>query len=202
MNTPGRDTNACELSRQGLDYCTSRGISIATISAFELAESACHRYVLLPVCDQAGKRLFWAGRRIAPGGHVGRYVYYGSIDRSVIYGLHLADPAATHAVFVEGFFDVMVAYERGYRNFIANMGSATVNQPWWSVKRDTIASRFSHITVAFDGGPYGRHPQQQQAALLSLAQAGVVCSEVVLPPGADPASISEEQVFDYFGKPA
>lgn len=201
MNTLEHDTNACELSRQGLDYCTSRGISTATISAFELAESACHRYVLLPVCDQTGKRLFWAGRRIAPGGHVGRYVYYGSIDRSVIFGLHLADPTATHAVFVEGFFDVMVAYERGYRNFIANMGSATVNQPWWSVKRDTIASRFSHVTVAFDGGPCGRHPQQQ-ATLLSLAQAGVVCSEVVLPPGADPASISEEQMFDYFGKPA
>lgn len=196
-----RDTNARELSRQGLEYCTSRGISAATISAFELAESACHRYILLPVCDQAGKRLFWAGRRIAPGGHVGRYVYYGSIDRSAIFGLHLVDSAATHAVFVEGFFDVMVAYERGYRNFIANMGSATVSQPWWNVKRDMMASRFSHITVAFDGDPCGGHPQQH-ATLLSLAQAGVACSEVVLPPGEDPASISEEQMFNYFGKPA
>ena len=201
MNTLERDTNACELSQKGLDYCTSRGISAATISAFELAESACHRYILLPVCDQAGKRMFWAGRRMAAGGHVGRYVYYGSIDRSAIFGVHLVDPTTTHAVFVEGFFDVMVAYERGYRNFIANMGSATVNQPWWDAKRDTMASRFSHITVAFDGSLCGRHPQQQ-AALISLSQAGLACSEVLLPPGEDPASISEEQMFNYFGKPA
>lgn len=191
----------CEISQKGIDYCSDRGLSDATIAAFRLAESPCGKYIAIPIYSESGDMLFWAGRRIAPGGHVGRYVYYGKVDRSVVFGLNLVERSVTHAVLVEGFFDVMLAYERGYRNFVANIGSATTSQSWWSAKHDAIVSRFKRVTVAFDGCYDGGHPQQK-AAVASFVQAGLTCDEVVLPPGSDPASISKEDMFKYFGKPA
>lgn len=187
------------LSLSSIAYCESRGLSIETMSRFGLLESKCNRYLVIPVCDSQGGQLFFAGRRIAPGGHVGRYQYYGHIDRSVVFGLDVVGPTVTEAVLVEGFFDVMVAYERGYRNFIGNMACSTIKQPWWELKRNTLSARFSRISIAFDGFP-GGHPQQK-AAVASFLEKGIIVDEIILPSERDPASLSKEEMLYYFGKP-
>lgn len=180
-----------------MHYCISRGVSEKTIERFNLVESLCGRYVVIPVYSRGRTEPFYARRNIADQHHATRYSYMGDVDRRAIFGLDKLDADTDRAILVEGYFDVMVAYENGHRNVVANIGCATVGQPWWDAKASLLASMFSRVDVAFDGFP-GGHPQQK-AAVADFHRRGILSSEIVLPPGIDPAMLSKDQMTMYFG---
>ena len=187
------------MSKAAVEYCASRGVSESTALKFGLMQSNCCRYLIIPVRNKEGNDLFFAGRKMFYGGHIGRYKYYGQLDRTVLFGMDIVDFSLDRVILVEGFFDVMTAYENGYTNVVANIGSATVGQPSWEPKATYLASLFQRVDVAFDGFP-GGHPQQK-AAVEFFRGLGTISDEIILPTGTDPAMLSKAQMLQYFGNP-
>ena len=184
-------------SDRTISYCVSRGLSEKTIAHFNLAESLCGTHVIIPIYVHGRREPFYACRNIEDGCHATRYRYIGDMDRRAVFGLHKVDANKDRAILVEGYFDVMVAHENGYDNVIANIGCATIGQPWWEFKARLLVDRFTRIDVAFDGFP-GGHPQQK-AAVADFRNRGILSSEIMLPVGTDPAMLSKDQMALYFG---
>lgn len=191
-----KDKKLSPLSDRVISYCASRGVSEETMERFDLVESLCGNYVIIPVHVNGRAEPFYACRNIADGRYVTRYRYAGDIDREAIFGLNQLSAKRDRAILVEGYFDVMTSYENGYRNVVANIGCATVDQPWWDAKASLLVSMFSRVDVAFDGFP-GGHPQQR-AAVADFRRRGILSNEIILPPGIDPAMLSKDQMAIYF----
>lgn len=185
------------LSGPAARYCASRGVSLYTAQYFGLGQSDCGAYLLIPVRNQNGNELFIARRNIFIKNHTGRYSYVGDVDRRAIFGIDKIKSSEKRIILVEGYFDVMVAYENGYENVVANIGCTTVGQPWWEFKASMLASMFSRVDIAFDGFP-GGHPQQKEA-VADFCRRGILSSEIILPTGIDPAMLSKDQMAMYFG---
>jgi DNA primase len=80
---------------------------------------------------------------------------------SILYGMHLAREAireAGHAVIVEGYMDVAMAHQHGFRNVVASMGTALTESQVGALRRLTKS-----FTLAMDADAAGR-----QASLRGL----------------------------------
>ncbi len=86
--------------------------------------------LMIPIRDEAGRVVGFGGRTLDPEG-VPKYMNSPAtpvFDKSrVLFGLDMAREAIREkdmAVIVEGYFDVIQAHQRGFRNVVASMGTS------------------------------------------------------------------------------
>ncbi len=86
--------------------------------------------LMIPIRDEAGRVVGFGGRTLDPEG-VPKYMNSPStpiFDKSrVLFGLDMAREAIREqdmAIIVEGYFDVIQAHQKGFRNVVASMGTA------------------------------------------------------------------------------
>ncbi len=86
--------------------------------------------VMIPIHDRRGRVIAFGARALAPDA-MPKYMNSPQtplFDKSsVLYGYHLASGPirdADAAVIVEGYMDVIIPYQAGYRNIVAPMGTA------------------------------------------------------------------------------
>ncbi len=86
--------------------------------------------LMIPIRDEAGRIVGFGGRTLDPEG-VPKYLNSPStpiFDKSqLLFGLDMAKEAIRTqdmAVIVEGYFDVIQAHQRGFRNVVASMGTS------------------------------------------------------------------------------
>jgi len=165
-----------------------RGLALATIREFGVGY--CARGILkgciaIPVHDEDGMRVAYAGRRLRPPEirEYGKYKFpKGFRKELVLYNLHRAKAhAATHGlILVEGFFNVLKLHEAGFPNVVAVMGSDL------SEAQAALLDGVCSVTLLFDGDPAGRAGATRARERL---QGKVPVRFVNLPDGYDPEDL-------------
>jgi len=114
--------------------------------------------LMIPICDRRGRVIAFAGRVLNPEDQP-KYMnspQTALFDKSqVLFGYHLASRAirdADTAVVVEGYMDVMIPYQAGFRNVVAPMGTALTEAHLKALKR--LTQRF---ILALDPDAAGLH---------------------------------------------
>jgi DNA primase len=143
--------------------------------------------LMFPIMDPKGQTIGFGARALDDS--LPKYINSPAtpvFDKgSTIYGLNLASQSirqADRAVIVEGYMDVIMAHQYGYKNVIACMGTAL------GEKHMNVLKRFSrNITLALDPDAAG-----EEATLRGASLEGYLNTEVAvarLPRGKDPDEI-------------
>ncbi len=115
-------------------------------------------------------------------------------DKSgTLYGLNLAKDAIRQqdlAVIVEGYMDVITAYQNGFNNAVASMGTSVTERQVSTLKRMS-----KNITLALDADAAG-----EEATLRAVGFENTLDAEVkviILPQGKDPDDVIKEDVKNW-----
>ncbi|MGH2538607.1 MAG: DNA primase, partial [Candidatus Promineifilaceae bacterium] len=159
------DAGRNHLNAQGYDDEALTAAGLLTVN--EEKESRYDRFrgrLMIPIRD-AGGRTVGFGARALDAEAVPKYLnspQTAAFDKGkTLFGLDLARRAireARQAVVVEGYLDVMQAWQAGYRNVVAQMGTALTEAQLRLLKRYT-----RRFVIALDGDAAGA-----QATLRSL----------------------------------
>ncbi len=160
--------------------------------------------IIIPITDLTGKTIAFGGRVIDIRNDVPKYI--NSPDTLIfkkgdtIFGLFQAKQYIKekgYAILMEGYLDVILSHQYGFRNAIAPLGTALTSEQLNKVKRFT-----NKILLIFDGDEAGL--QAMDRSLSPLFQAGFIVKVVNLLKGHDPASIlqkyGEKQFKSYISK--
>lgn len=150
--------------------------------------------IVFPIHDTHGSVVGFGGRilREDPARPLPKYINTPETEvyhkHRVLYGLAAAR-AEIHkdewALIVEGYFDVLAAYQAGVRNVVACAGTALTEQHVALLKR--FASR---LAFAFDADSAGL-TAARRAIDVAIA-AGCEVEIVAFPPGKDAADVAKE----------
>lgn len=114
--------------------------------------------LMIPICDRRGRVIAFGGRVLNPDDQP-KYMNSPQttlFDKSnVLFGYHLANQAireADAAIIVEGYMDVMIPHQAGYKNVVAPMGTALTEGHLQQLQR--LTKRF---ILALDPDAAGIH---------------------------------------------
>ncbi|MBN1875498.1 MAG: DNA primase, partial [Anaerolineae bacterium] len=114
--------------------------------------------IMIPICNRRGQIIAFGGRVLTPEAQP-KYMNSPQtliFDKSkVLFGYHLASQAireADEAVIVEGYMDVMIPHQAGYKNVVAPMGTALTEAHLKQLQR--LTKRF---VLALDPDTAGIH---------------------------------------------
>ena len=147
--------------------------------------------VIFPLCSIHGDVLGFAGRVLDKGEP--KYLNTRAsklFDKSrLLYGMHLARETMTergYALLVEGYTDVIMAHQHGFKNAIASMGTAFTSEQARLLKRFV-----PKVLIAYD-----RDSSGQAATVRGISQlltAGLEVQIVELPQGEDPDGLLRKE---------
>lgn len=152
--------------------------------------------LIFPIWSAAGDMIGFAGRSL--GDEEPKYLNISNTPLfekgTVLYGLNFARHAARDSatlIIVEGYTDVISAYQAGIENVVAGMGTAlTVNQA-------QVLKRYaSHVILAYDRDAAGRAATLR--GLAHLRNCDLDVSVALLPPEHDPDSFIRAQGCEAF----
>jgi DNA primase len=148
--------------------------------------------LMVPICRDSGAVIAFGGRATEPD-QVPKYlnspetpIYSKS---RTLYGLNLAKPAIRklgRAILVEGYFDVAQLVQAGITPVVASCGTALTTQQAQLLRRFT-----PKVVLSFDPDAAGQGAAVRSCEL--LASEGFEVNVAVLPPGADPDTLVQQQ---------
>ncbi|MBI3584131.1 MAG: DNA primase [Nitrospinae bacterium] len=113
---------------------------------------------------------------------------------NILYGLHITKDSirkSKEAFLVEGYFDLITAYQHGVKNIIATSGTALTEDHARLLRRYTET-----VTLVFDGDEAGRNASNRGGMV--LLNGGVKVKVIPLPQGNDPDSFIREKSGEGF----
>jgi len=154
--------------------------------------------IIFPIFDTEGRIVAFGGRILNDREERPKYLnspetpVYKKSD--ILYGLNLSKEQirkSKEAFLVEGYFDLITAYQNGVKNIIATSGTALTENHAGVLKRYT-----DNITLLFDGDEAGRSASMKGGVV--LINKGIKVKVIPLPPGKDPDSFIKEKGMDGF----
>lgn len=145
--------------------------------------------LIFTISRSDGAPVAFGGRDMTGADKVPKYINSPEtpiyLKRKTLYGLSQALPAIRrerHVYLVEGYFDVISMFHRGFENTVASCGTAIASD------HVAILKRFvDRATIIFDGDSAGR---KAAASCVDLfINSGIDVSVVMLEEGEDPDSI-------------
>ncbi len=157
--------------------------------------------LVVPIRDVKGQVLGFGGRVLNPDD---KPKYLNSpqsevFDKSrILFGLDLARDAIRQtetAIIVEGYMDVITAHQAGYRNVVAQMGTAMTE-----AQLDLVAPRFAkHVVLALDSDAAGKNATRRSLEVAREAlradytgRLSVDVRVLHIPQGKDPDDLIRE----------
>jgi len=196
-----------ENSERAKDYISGRGLSDSTVDDLSIGycPEDCHseltkfaNRVIFPIFDLNQEPIAFGGRLLSGEGPK----YYNSptsevYEKSkVLYNLNAAQDfilKSGHAIVVEGYMDVAMMWNDGFRNVVATCGTAFTRYHLRLLKRFCDS-----VILVFDGDKAGM--QSAEAACNSLSAECFPIHVVTLPSGYDPDDyIKEYGAMDLIG---
>lgn len=201
-------------------YLLERGVTLETQNTFHLGyahggaiefkygkrqSSPFRNRLIIPLFNRSGKVIGLAGRTLTKTPNVPKYINSAESESfkkgNMLYGLNLLQRAAKdnqRILLVEGYFDVIMLYQFGFRNAVAGMGTALTE-----TQASLLASLKMPITILYDGDKAGQKATER--AIPILLKAGILPKIIVLPAEHDPDSYirqygllpKEENFLDY-----
>ncbi|MBT9560451.1 MAG: toprim domain-containing protein [Myxococcales bacterium] len=175
-----------QLSHEHPHLTDARGLAPDVIRAFGVgycARGILRGMIAIPVHDERGTLVAYAGRRLRPEEirEDGKYKFpKGFRKELVLYNLHRVE-GRDRVIVVEGFFSVMTLCGRGVPEVVATMG-AHLSEP----QADLLA-RFPEVVFLYDGDEAGRLAADKARDLLGDR---TVVRIARLPPGTEPEDLT------------
>lgn len=211
------ESNEAMSARQ---YLLERGVTSETQTTFHLGyahggaiefkngkrqPSPFRNRLIIPLFNRSGKVIGLAGRTLTKTPNVPKYINSAESESfkkgNLLYGLNLLQRAAKdnqRILLVEGYFDVIMLYQFGFRNAVAGMGTALTE-----TQASLLASLNMPVTILYDGDKAGQKATER--AIPILLKAGILPKIIVLSTEHDPDSYirqygllpKEENFLDY-----
>ncbi|GGJ09228.1 DNA primase [Alicyclobacillus cellulosilyticus] len=141
--------------------------------------------IVIPIEDARGRVIGFAGRALAPDG---KPKYLNSPETPlfhkgrVLFNLNRARKAMREtgtAVLLEGYMDVLAAWQAGVRNVIAAMGTGFTEE-----QALTVARMANRLIIAYDGDEAGLGAAER--CIETAEKAGLTPRVLWIPSGMDP----------------
>lgn len=195
-------------SERAVQYVKGRGLSSSTVDdlsigycpedcPYDLTRFADR--VIFPIFDLNQEPIAFGGRLLSDGDGP---KYYNSptsdvYEKSkVLYNLNAAQDfilRSGHAIVVEGYMDVAMMWNEGFRNVVATCGTAFTRHHLRLLKRFC-----DRVVIVFDGDKAGM--KSAESACSDLQEECFPLNVVTLPSGYDPDDfIKEYGVMDLIG---
>jgi DNA primase len=171
---------------------TFKNISSDTLknfNAFFTEKLGLEDYVCFPV-SQFGKIRFIEGRNRFTKSEKPKYYRRPAKARSVdmLYPLDKIKDKS-HLILVEGIFDMLNMWDKGYENTVCVFGANNFNKPKLEIL-DRIGTTF--VEILFDGDEAGKNGARKIADLLEKR---FIQSKIInLAPGKDPGDLSQPEL--------
>jgi DNA primase len=143
--------------------------------------------LMFPICDVKG-RVTGFGARVLDDS-LPKYINSPQtpvFDKgSSLYGIDKAKSAIKKknlVIIVEGYMDVLTAYQHGWQNVVGSMGTSLTKKQVEVIKRLT-----NNITLALDADLAGEEATLRGKAILAYSNAEA--NVILLPPGKDPDEV-------------
>jgi DNA primase len=154
--------------------------------------------IMFPATDARG-RVLGFGARAMRENQLPKYLNTSDGElyhkRSVLFGIHLARPAASKAarmILVEGYTDVLALHQAGLTNAVAIMGTSLTEEQVSELER--VVGVDGSLELCLDADRAG---QQAMLRAAQLAEGRRLRLRVVpLPDGMDPAELIEREGVD------
>jgi DNA primase len=153
--------------------------------------------VMIPICDGQGRVISFGGRAIAPDG---KPKYLNSPETllfhksEVLFNLHFAKREMRKtrtAVLMEGYMDVISAWQAGVKNAVATMGTAI------TVDHARVLKRYAEtLIIAYDGDDAGVKAAKRAIEIAGQSHLGVRVA--TFPEGQDPDDFIRSKGADAF----
>ncbi len=144
--------------------------------------------VIFPFTDNRGRVVGFGGRLLGEDSKAPKYLNSPETllykKGKIFYGIHQAGKAIQKdgfATMVEGYFDLLTAFQNDIENVVANSGTALTEDHAALLKRYT-----ENVTMVFDSDVAGRSASERGFEI--LLKQGLRVKMAVLPPGEDPDS--------------
>lgn len=156
--------------------------------------------IIIPIHDLTGRVIGFGGRLIDSATELPKYI--NSPDTPIfkkgehLFGLwhakqHIREKG--YVIIVEGYIDVILCHQYGFRNVVAPLGTALTQEQLEKTKRIFLTNlkKFTNkVLLIFDGDEAGISAAQR--ALLPLFSSGFIVKIVLLPEKEDPASFLQK----------
>ncbi|WP_416354179.1 DNA primase [Agrilactobacillus fermenti] len=143
--------------------------------------------VMFPIKDQGGATIAFSGRALTKDPNMPKYLNSPETPifnkRRVLFNYDLAKHEireAHSAILLEGFMDVISAYQAGVKNGVASMGTSLTDDQLYALKRTT-----DHLIICYDGDEPGVNAANRAVDMLQN-QSQFSVGIVVLPDDQDP----------------
>jgi DNA primase len=172
---------------------TFRGIKSSTLEKFQAFFSSQHNledYICFPVY-QFGKLKFIEGRNRFPNSSKPKYYRRPTHSKTVdiLYPLDLIKDKSS-LIIVEGIFDMINMWDKGYENTVCTFGVNNFNNLKLELL-DRIGTTF--VEIFFDGDTPGRNGAKKLSEQLDKR---FIQSKIIeLPDGMDPGNLTQEQLY-------
>ncbi|TLN26309.1 DNA primase, partial [bacterium] len=144
--------------------------------------------LIFPITDATGRTVSFGGRVYSKGEP--KYLNGPETEvfhkSRVLYGLFQGAKelkAANRAVLVEGYMDVVMLHEKGFRGCLATLGTALTREHVEAIRR-----RVDEAVLVYDGDNAGKKAMERSLPIF-LGE-GFPARAVVLPEGEDPDSFA------------
>lgn len=154
--------------------------------------------IIFPISDTEGRVVGFGGRILNDAEERPKYLnspetpVYKKSD--ILYGLNLSKEhirKGKEAFLVEGYFDLITAYQNGVKNIISTSGTALTESHAGVLKRYT-----DNVTLIFDGDEAGKVASMRGG--VALLNKGIKVKVIPLPSGNDPDSFIKEKGMEGF----
>jgi DNA primase len=146
--------------------------------------------LMFPICDIQG-RVTGFGARVLDDS-LPKYINSPQTPiydkSSILYGVDKAKSAIRKknlVIIVEGYMDVLTAYQHNWQNVVGSMGTSLTEKQVEGIRRLT-----SNITLALDADLAGEEATMRGKAI--LAHSNAEANVILLPPGKDPDEVISE----------
>jgi len=181
------------LSEEAREYLEERGLSKATIQSWELGWHAGARRVSIPVRDIKGRLVGISGRALDSDQYP-KFLHSNAFHRDFyLFGEHRCQTPEV-AYLVEGFFDAISLWQRGYRFPLCFMGSGISR---FQVEK-LVQLGFKEAVIVPDGDPPG---VKIADGVLRSVSARMPTRVIPMPDGADPDDLTRDELLELLGPP-
>ena len=173
----------------GHPYLKERKLSAETMATFGIGffagRGSMAGKVVIPIHDEAGQLLAYAGRtidnsepkyKLPPGFH----------KSQVVYNLHRVNADVEEVIVVEGFFGCMAVWQSLNPFVVALMGSSMSAR-----QEELLTARFKRVTIMLDGDEAGQKAAEEIAGRLVHK---MFVRIIELPESKQPDKLSPEEL--------
>lgn len=181
-----------ELSPEARAWLHARGLTDKTLATWEVGWLEAKRRIALPIRDLKGRLVGISGRSI-DAWETPKFVHATGFRKDFyLYGEHLMVKGSL-GYLVEGFFDAMMLWQRGYRSPLAFMGSSL-----GKVQAEKVVSNCESVVVVRDGDEPGKEIAVRVVTTLGTR---ITTRVPEIPEGKDPDDLTLDECYDLLGPP-